>query len=121
MPVLLFRLRNVPDDEADDIRILLSGNNIDFYETSAGSWGISLPSIWLPDEKQLHQAKLLIEIYQQEKQSKAKEELTQLYQKGEQRTIADLVKETPLRAALYLVAILLILYISLIPFLNMFR
>lgn len=36
---ILFRLSGVPDDEADDVRMLLTDNAIDFYETSAGNWG----------------------------------------------------------------------------------
>ena len=47
MALLLFRLRNVPDDEADEVRHLLNENSIEFYETSAGNWGISMPAIWL--------------------------------------------------------------------------
>ena len=33
MPILLFRLNGVPDDEAEDIRALLHDNAIDYYET----------------------------------------------------------------------------------------
>jgi hypothetical protein len=33
MALLLFPLRNVPDDEAEDIRDVLSENSISFYET----------------------------------------------------------------------------------------
>ena len=39
MATLLFRLRHVPDDEADDVRALLEENGIDFYETTPGNWG----------------------------------------------------------------------------------
>jgi len=32
MPILLFSLRGVPDDEADEVRELLTEQNIDFYD-----------------------------------------------------------------------------------------
>jgi len=45
----------------------------------------------------------------------------QLRQQGEQRTVLDKVREAPLLAAIYLVAALLILYLSIMPFLDIFR
>ena len=39
MAKILFRLNGVSDDEANDVRELLSNNAIDFYETSPGNWG----------------------------------------------------------------------------------
>lgn len=50
MSKLLFKLRGVPDDEADEIRALLAEKQIEYYETSAGNWGISLPALWLQDD-----------------------------------------------------------------------
>ena len=44
MSKLLFRLRNVPDDEAEEVRQLLEEHGIETYETDAGNWGISLRS-----------------------------------------------------------------------------
>jgi hypothetical protein len=43
----------VPDDEAHEIRELLIDNDIDFYETSVGVFGISMPGLWLKNEEQL--------------------------------------------------------------------
>ena len=67
MSVLLFRLNGVPDDEANDIRELLDNNDLSYYETSAGKWGISTAAIWLIDEDQLQKAQLLIEEYEKER------------------------------------------------------
>ncbi len=121
MSVLLFKLRNVPEDEANDIRELLSGHKINFYETTAGNWGISLPAIWLHDKAQLQTARSLIDAYQQQRQKSARGAYDQLRQKGEQRTVMDKVRETPLLAAIYLAAVLTILYISIMPFLGIFN
>ena len=43
MATLLFRLNDVPQDEADDVRQLLTDKGIDFYETHAGFSGWALP------------------------------------------------------------------------------
>jgi len=115
---LLFKLRNVPSDETDEVRELLRSHNIDFYETSAGSWGISLPAIWLHSEKQLEEGRLLIDAYQQQRRQSARQAYEQLQQRGEQRTVLDKVREAPLLAAIYLGVVLLILYLSIMPFLG---
>ena len=78
MPALLFRLRGVPEDEADDVRELLNRNGIEFYETPAGRWGISIPAIWLHDETQLEPAKSLIDQYQSERACRVRAEYEQL-------------------------------------------
>ena len=65
MPFLLFKRRHVPEDEAEEVRTLLDQHEINFYETTAGSWGIALPAMWLHDEQQLTQANRLIDDYQQ--------------------------------------------------------
>ena len=77
MAAQLFKLRNVPEDEAQEIRDLLSQYQIDYYETPAGNWGISMPAIWLNDEQQLEQAKELIEKYQEERQIRARRDYEQ--------------------------------------------
>lgn len=109
MAVQLFNLRGVPDDEADAIRTLLQEHAIDYYETPAGNWGISMPSLWINDENQLEQALALIEGYQQQRREE---------QQGQPRTLAAMVKEQPLRYFGYILFILLILYLSISPFLK---
>ena len=64
MSKLLFKLRGVPDDEADEIRALLTEKQIEYYETSAGNWGISLPALWLQDDSRYSEAKELLDAYQ---------------------------------------------------------
>ena len=67
MTVLLFALRGVPDDEADEVRELLTEQEIDYYETSAGNWGISMPALWLRDRGQLQEARELLANYQRQR------------------------------------------------------
>lgn len=67
MSILFFDLRGVPADEANDVRELLYANGIDFYETSAGMLGMSLPAIWLYHHEDLSSARHLFENYQQQR------------------------------------------------------
>lgn len=119
MPLQLFSLRGVPEDEADDIRQLLDENGIEFYETSAGNWGVSLPAIWLRDEsEQLEVAQQLIEEYQIERSVRAKAHYQQLKDEGAAQNIFSMIRARPLQFVVYLALIGLILFISLTPMLS---
>lgn len=118
MPARLFALNGVPDDEAEEVRTLLTSSGIDFYETPAGNWGISSPAIWLNDEHQLDQARSLIEAYQHERQVRVKQAYAVLEKTGKQRTVIDVIKDNPLRFIIYLVAIVVIVYLSTKPFMD---
>jgi hypothetical protein len=117
MPARLFSLRGVPDDEAEEIRALLAENHIDFYETSAGNWGISNPSIWLPDENQLPQAKALLENYQIQRATQQRELHEQRQREGKQTTFWELLSDNPLKVIAYIGIVFVILYFSTKPFL----
>lgn len=119
MAVRIFNLRNVPDDEAEDIRALLKQDNIDFYETPAGNWGISVPSLWLRDESQQARARVLIDAYQHSRQTEAKAEYARQQAEGSNRTLIDSIKENPLRFVVYMLIICGLLYISTMPFIDM--
>lgn len=119
MPVRLFNLRGVPDDEAEDIRSLLSANDIEFYETSPGNWGISAPGIWLTKSEQLQPAKALIETYQTERAEQQRSLYDQLKHEGKHRTFWMLLQEEPLKIVAYIGIVLMILYFSIKPFLSL--
>ncbi|MES0371261.1 MAG: DUF6164 family protein [Mariprofundaceae bacterium] len=121
MPELLFKLRNVPDDEIEEIRALLNERSIDFYETAAGSWGISMPGIWLNDDRQLKEAQSLIKVYQRERTTAARASYEQLKQEGGHQTVFNKIMENPARFLMLLFAVLFILYVSLSPFLDFGR
>ena len=63
----VFRLKDVPADEAEDVRNLLADKDIEFYETSAGNWGVSMPALWLRDDSDWDRARALIDEYQQQR------------------------------------------------------
>lgn len=119
MAVRLFSLRDVPDDEAEEIRNLLSENNIEFYETSPGNWGISAPGIWLKCEEQLQPARALIETYQTERAEQQRNIYQQLKREGKHRTFWTLLREEPFKIITYIGIVLVILYFSTKPFLSL--
>jgi len=120
MPELLFKLRNVPDDEAEDVRQLLNEHQIDFYETSAGNWGISMPALWLKTDYQLTKAKRLVDEYQSERVKRAQAEYQQQKAAGTQRTLWDEFQENPLRLIVYTAISLALIYFPMKLFVDLF-
>jgi hypothetical protein len=118
MAVIIFRLNGVPDDEADEVRNLLADNNIEFYETSAGRWGISVAAIWLKDEGLKAKARSLIDEYQEEKAIRTRREYENLRREGRVETIIDRIKQRPVQFLFYLAIIIFILYVSIRPFIS---
>lgn len=119
MAKLLFSLRNVPDDEADDVRALLDEHGIDYYETSAGRWGISFPGIWLHDDTRLKEARALIDDYEKKRADEQQALYQSQVQRGEQRTMLHIFLENPLKFTFYLLLVAVILYFSISPFVNL--
>ncbi len=118
MPVKLTSLRDMPDDEIEEIHELLTQHRIDYYETPAGNWGISAPAIWLHQPKELEGAKELLEQYQEERGQRMQAEHEQLRQQGLQRTLIDQIREYPLRVIALLALAVAVAYFSVVPFIE---
>jgi len=118
MAVRLFKLSNVPDDEAEDVRLLLSEHEIAFYETHAGGFGIGTPAIWLHDDEQFERASALIDSYQKQRYEEKHAEYESLREEGRHTTFLDIFKQHPVLVIVFLLVSLFILYASLSPFLN---
>lgn len=116
MPVQLMKLRNVPADELDDIYALLDSHDISYYETSAGTWGISLPALWLADDSRLDEARALLERYEAERLQKAREEFAALKRQGRARTFLDIARENPLRFIIYMGLAAALTWVSIVPY-----
>ena len=119
MPELIFKLRNVPDDEVAEVHQLLKDNHIDYYETSAGNWGISMPALWLKDDKQLDQARQLLADYQQQRAKRAREAYEKLKAEGKHRTLLDEFKEHPIRLIIYFAITILLIFLPIKLFIAM--
>ncbi len=116
MARLLFKLANVPDDEAQDIRALLSENEIAFYETDAGFWRVGLDAIWLADNDQEVLARELLASYQQQRSLNHRENRAQLAAEGTAPSFIQFALQHPLRVLGAALAIGFVLALSLLPF-----
>ncbi|SFU51389.1 DUF6164 family protein [Halomonas korlensis] len=116
MATLLFRLNNVPDEEADEVRSLLEGHGFDTYETRAGFWGLGVAAIWLHDDAQLASARQAIDQYQQALGERVRRERDELAARGQAPTLWRRLWRHPLRIALLSALTLAILALSLLPF-----
>ncbi|MGQ7845524.1 DUF6164 family protein [Granulosicoccus sp. 3-233] len=119
MSALVFRLRNVPEDEADEVRALLSEHAIDWYETSAGNWGIAMPGLWVNDDSDLPRARELISTYQRERTETQRRNHELAKRNGDETTLIQRITEQPLKVAGIVLFCLFILYISINPFLRL--
>ncbi len=119
MAKLIFKLKSVSYDEADDIKNLLTENKIDFYESPAGNYEVSVHALWVNDDTQCKQAKQLIDEYQNKRSQRIRLETQQKIDKGEFETFFQRLLNRPVQFISYLAIILFILYFSIMPFLNM--
>jgi hypothetical protein len=116
MAILLFKLNNVPDDEAMDIRELLEANDIYFYETHAGMWRLGLDAIWLTDNTNEEKARELIKGYQAERSANEQKNYAELVESGQAPTLWQNFCHSPLRFVALIVAVIFVLSLTLAPF-----
>lgn len=116
MAKLLFKLNNVPEDEADEIRQLLDQNEVDYYETTAGNWGLSFAAIWLKNEDDYSSANELIEQYQEQRYQQAVENRKTLIDNGQQTTRWQSFSQRPILTSLVVIFVVAVLYFSIMPF-----
>lgn len=121
MARLLFKLSNVPDDEAQDIRELLNNHDIHFYETNAGFFRVGLDAIWLADGTQEEQARELIRSYQAERVVRQQENYAQLVEVGQVPSVWQRFCAQPIRFIALVVAILFVAALTVVPFVMLLR
>jgi hypothetical protein len=95
MAKLLLNLRNVPDDEADEVRDWLTRESIAFYETRPSPWGISSGGIWIRDDAEAVRAKALMADYQAQRRQRAQAALRSAREDGSAETFAGLLRQRP--------------------------
>lgn len=116
MAKLLFKLNQVPDDEADAVRRLLDDHRIDYHETPGGFFGLAVAGFWLKDERQEDVARQLIEDYQQARLAAARAEYAEQRRQGTHDTLWTQFLRRPVQFIAYLGAAALVLYLTLFPF-----
>lgn len=95
MSKLLLNLRNVPEDEADEVRAWLKENAIGFYETQPSPWGISSGGIWIDEEGDLPRAKALMASYQAQRRERARADQAAALGDGSAETFGTLLRRRP--------------------------
>lgn len=116
MSKLLFKLRHVPDDEAEEVRELMEQNGIPVYETHPGNWGISMPALWVQDDSHFEEAKQLLEAYQQQRTQRMRAEYEEMRRQGQTDSLIRGLRREPLRVLLYLGLVAAIAYLSISSF-----
>lgn len=119
MSKLIFNLKSVPDDEAMEVKELLTVNHIAFFESPGGNWGVSVHALWLKDESDSERAKALIDEYQLERSEKAQIEKQQKIDNGELETFIQRLFRKPILLLVNLIIVAFLLYISIVPFFEM--
>ncbi|MDE2055183.1 MAG: hypothetical protein KGI62_10935, partial [Xanthomonadaceae bacterium] len=107
MSKLLLNLRNVPDDEADEVRAMLDAKRIAFYETAPSPWGISAGGIWVTEDADFADAKRAFDDYEQQRSARARAEYAAAKRAGTAETFIGMLRADPMRVALALLGILL--------------
>lgn len=115
MSKLLMNLRNVPEDEADDVRAMLDEHRIGYYETQPSRWGISFGGIWVTDAADFAEAKRLMAGYQAQRQQRARDEYARAKREGTAETFQSVLRTEPVRVALTLLGILVMLGLLALP------
>lgn len=109
MSKLLFHLANVDLEEADQVRALLTAAEIDYYETQAGRWRISLAAIWVSNNEDFARARALIDDYQQQRGERIRQQpVPSFWQRN---------KEQPAELFFSVLAVVVIVALLLWPFL----
>ncbi|NZA27375.1 hypothetical protein H0E84_13365 [Luteimonas sp. SJ-92] len=115
MSKLLLNLRNVPDDEAADVRAFLDANRIAWYETRPGPFGISMGGIWVKHDQDVPEAKRLMADYQAGRRTRVRAEHEAARREGREETFAMLLRERPGWVLLRVAGILLLLALMALP------
>ena len=121
MAKLLLNLRNVPDDEADDVRAFLDEHGIAWYETSPGFWNISLGGIWVREDGDVAQAKRLMAEYQAQRGARVRAENEAARREGTLGSVWTVLRQEPLRVLLTVLGILFALALVVLPVVLIWR
>jgi len=116
---LLFPFHNVSVEEIEEVRLLLEENKIPFYETDSGIFGTAIAGIWLKDESQLSLAKDLLRDYSAQRSERMQEFFKQEKLAGNNETLWQRFKSRPFWFVTAMFFLLVILYISTVPFINL--
>lgn len=116
MAVLLFRLNQVPEDEAEDVRQLLDEARIGYYESSAGFFGLGVAAIWLKENDDLPRARELVDQYQAQRAEIMRADYQSRISAGEENSFWQESLQHPFRLVGSIALLILVLAIIMLPF-----
>jgi len=116
MSNLIFKLNSVPDDEANEIRELLDKEELPFYETDSGRWGLGFAAIWIKDKDLAISAKELIKQYQIERYERITSEHKEQELAGEKISRFEYFMQSPIKFSILISFALALAYFTVIPF-----
>lgn len=119
MSVIIFRLKDVPENEAEEVRELLRSHHLEFYETSEGKWGISIAALWLKHDGDAKQARKLIDDYQLKHGREVREHYENMRATGQLESFVSRLFQYPVQIIIYILLVLLVIYLTLFPFLSL--
>ena len=118
MPHHLMNLRNVPGDEAEDIRALFDEHDVRYYETPPSRWGISMGGFWVHDDAEARRARALLDGYQAERLAPRRREYQARCARGETGLWFQF-RQRPVTFVAAVIAVAAILALSLLPFIRL--
>ncbi|ODS64985.1 MAG: hypothetical protein ABS41_00860 [Arenimonas sp. SCN 70-307] len=117
MAVLLLNLRDVPADEAEEVRALLDAEGIEWYETKPSLWGISGGGLWAADDEQAGHARERLARYQEERTRRMRAERERDEAEGRAPSAWAAFRERPLQSFATVLGIVMMLAVATLPFL----
>lgn len=114
--MLLLSLRQVPDDEANDVKALLTEHEIAFYETPPSFWGVSAGGIWLQNKTQKEEATHLLACYQQQRAQQARATWHAQRAEGTHTTQWQIIKQHPIRFLATIIGVAFLFLVMSLPF-----
>lgn len=119
MPRQLLNLRDVPDDEIEEVTALMDDHSIAIYRTPPGPFGITAGGLWLRESDDEPAARALLDDYQADRQARARAELARAREDGRVETVWTLVRKNPLRTLIHLVLAIFILMVFFAPLIEL--
>jgi len=77
-----------------------------------------MPALWLRNDEDYSRVRDLLDEYSEQRYQRAREEYEYLKQTGKARTFLDIARENPIKVALYLAIVFVLVYFSIAPFIN---
>lgn len=108
-------LRNVPDDEAAEVRAMLDAQEIAFYETRPSLWGVSAGGLWIKDDTAFAEAERAMADYQRGRRDRMRAAHLAAKRDGTAVTFLTMLRTEPARVALIVLAILCMLGLVALP------